>query len=28
LSHLKVPAEHVPSLVLEGIDCVARGALS
>ena len=28
LSHLKVPAEHVPSLVLEGIDCVARGAVS
>ena len=28
LSHLKVPAEHVPSLVLEGIDCVARGVVS
>ena len=28
LSHLKVPAEHVPSLVLEGMDCVARGANS
>src|SRR5512143_317124 len=24
LSHLRVPAEHVPALVLEGIDCVAR----
>jgi type III pantothenate kinase len=24
LSHLTVPAEHVPALVLEGIDCVAR----
>ena len=28
LSHLSVPAEHVPALVLEGIDCVARGAIS
>jgi len=28
LSHLRVPAEHVPALVLEGIDCVARGAVS
>ena len=28
LSHLKVPAEHVPVLVLEGIDCVARGPVS
>jgi type III pantothenate kinase len=28
LSHLRVPAEHVPALVLEGIDCVARGAIS
>jgi type III pantothenate kinase len=28
LSHLKVPAEHVPALVLEGIDCVARGIVS
>lgn len=26
LSHLRIPAEHVPALVLEGIDCVARGA--
>ena len=25
LSHLRIPAEHVPTLVLEGIDCVARG---
>ena len=25
LSHLRIPAEHVPALVLEGIDCVARG---
>lgn len=24
LSHLRIPAEHVPALVLEGIDCVAR----
>jgi len=28
LAHLSVPAEHVPALVLEGIDCVARGAIS
>lgn len=25
LSHLRISAEHVPELVLEGIDCVARG---
>lgn len=25
LPHLGVPAEHVPALVLEGIDCVAQG---
>ncbi|MHB1216337.1 MAG: type III pantothenate kinase [Thiobacillus sp.] len=25
LPHLDVPAEHVPALVLEGIDCVAQG---
>lgn len=28
LSHLSVTAEHVPALVLEGIDCVARGTIS
>ena len=28
LSHLSMPAEHVPALVLEGIDCVVRGAIS
>ena len=28
LSHLRVPAQHVPALVLEGIDCVARGPIS
>jgi len=28
LPHLSVPAEHVASLVLEGIDCIARRALS
>ena len=28
LAHLRVPAEHVPALVLEGIDCVARGDVS
>jgi len=28
LSHLRVPAEHVPTLVLEGIDRVARGAMT
>ena len=28
LSHLRVPAEHVPALVLEGIDRVARGAIT
>jgi type III pantothenate kinase len=28
LSHLRVPAKHVPALVLEGIDCVARRAVS
>ena len=26
--HLSVPAEHVASLVLEGIDCIAKGTLS
>jgi len=28
LSHLRVPAEHVPVLVLEGIDRVARGVVT
>ncbi len=28
LSHLRVPAEHAPALVLEGIECVARGAVA
>ncbi|MGE5319248.1 MAG: type III pantothenate kinase [Hyphomicrobiaceae bacterium] len=28
LSHLRMPAERVPALVLEGIDCVARGLIS
>jgi type III pantothenate kinase len=28
LSHLRIPAEHVPALVLEGIDCVARGTIA
>ena len=28
LAHLRVPAEHAPALVLEGIDCVARGSVS
>jgi type III pantothenate kinase len=28
LSHLAMPAEHVPALVLEGIDCAARAAES
>lgn len=28
LSHLRVPAEHVPALVLEGIDCVARARIA
>lgn len=28
LPQLTVPASHVPALVLEGIDCVARGAIS
>ena len=28
LAHLSVPAEHVPSLVLEGIDCIAREGIS
>ncbi len=28
LSHLRVPAEHVPALVLEGIDCVASARVA
>lgn len=28
LPHLRMPVEHVPALVLEGIDCVARGTIA